>query len=75
MDMKEAYRIVFDDLTNCGLFCGKYDARYGSEEFMYGIESVMEVIAYKVSEEVGNTFSDMFTNNIIASEEKVEVVE
>ena len=36
---KEAYRIVLNDILNngCGMFVGKYNAKNGSAEFMYGI--------------------------------------
>ena len=70
--VQEAYKIVLDDILNsgCGLMIGEYDAKNGSPQFMYGISTVMEYIAYKVSEEEGNNFSELFTKNLIKSEEK-----
>lgn len=69
MDKKRAYQIVLDDLMQCDLFRGKYDAKHGaSEHYMYGISTVMEAIAYRVSEETGDAFSDMFIANMIKSE-------
>lgn len=72
MTNEEAYAIVFDDMTSsgCGLFVGRYDAKNGKEDFMQGVAMVMEYIAYKVSDSVGDTFSDLFTKNMIKSEEK-----
>lgn len=70
MKLNEAYQMVFDDLMKCGLFCGHYDARNGNEHFMYGVSCVMEAIAYRVSDITGDTFSDLFTKNLIKSENK-----
>lgn len=71
--VKNAYRIVFNDMMNseCGLLVGKYDAKNGDEKFMYGIDVVMEWIAYRVSEKQGDEFSAMFFDNMIESQEKV----
>ena len=70
--IQDAYRIVLNDILNsgCGLFVGEYDARNGSEQFMHGISTVMEWIAYKVSEEDYNEFNDLFIKNLIKSEQK-----
>lgn len=69
--VKDAYRIVFNDMINseCGLLVGKYDAKNGDEKFMYGIDIVMEWIAYKASEKQGEEFSTMFFDNMIKSQE------
>lgn len=66
--VKDAYRIVFNDMMNseCGLLVGKYDAKNGDEKFMYGIDVVMEWIAYRASEKQGA----MFFNNMIESQKK-----
>lgn len=71
--VKDAYRIVFNDMINseCGLLVGKYDAKNGDEKFMHGINVVMEWIAYRVSEKQGEEFSAMFLDNMIDSQEKV----
>ena len=39
---------------------------------MYGILSVMECLAYMVSDEYGDSFSDIFLQNLIDSEQKAE---
>ena len=71
---REAYRIVLNDILNngCGMFIGNYDAKNGSAEFMYGIETVMEYIAYSICDEHGDDFSNLFIKNMIASEQKAK---
>lgn len=70
--IQDAYRIVYNDILNsgCDLLVGKYDAKNGNEKFMYGISTVMEFIAYRVSEADGDAFSDLFIKNMIKSEKK-----
>ena len=61
---------VFMNLCKCGLFIGKYDARNGNEHFMYGINTVMECLAYLISDKVGDTFNEAFFRNMEKSEKK-----
>lgn len=70
--VQDAYRIVFNDMMNsgCGLLVGKYDAKNGNEKYMFGVDTVMEWIAYKVSEVQGNDFSELFTKNMVESQKK-----
>lgn len=72
-ELEKAYNTVFYDLMqmNCGLLVGKYDAANGSDEFMHGVHMVMELIAAKADEDYFE-FSDMFTRNMIASQEKAK---
>jgi len=65
-----AFEIVLDELLEINLFRGIYDAKNGKEEYMYGIGAVMECIAYKCNDEIGNAFSDMFVQNIATSIER-----
>lgn len=67
---KEILKSILDDMTECGLFVGRYDARNGSQDFMHGISTVMECLAYRVSEDYGDTFSDTFVKNLIESEKR-----
>ena len=70
-----AYKIVYDNLTKpsaCGLFVGKYDAKNGNENFMNGIWTLMEYIAYKVSEKNGDKFNELFLDNLEKSEQKAK---
>ena len=71
--LQDAYRMVYNDMLNseCGLLIGQYDAKNGSKELMYGIDIVMEWIAYRVSEADGDAFSDLFLKNMSESEKKV----
>ena len=71
---REAYRIVLNDILNngCEMFVGDYDAKNGSAEFMHGIETVMEHIAYSICDERGDDFSNLFIKNMIASEQKAQ---
>lgn len=68
---KKVIEKVINGMTECGLFCGHYDAKNGSAEFMNGIGTVMEYLAYLVSDEYGAEFEDVFLTNLIESEEKV----
>ena len=45
MNTKEAYEIVYKELSKCSLLIGRYDAKNGSETFMNGIATVMGAIA------------------------------
>jgi hypothetical protein len=67
--IQDAYRIVLNDMMNsgCGLLVGEYDARNGDISYISGVSTVMEWIAYKVSEETGDDFSTLFTKNVIKS--------
>ena len=71
-ELTKAYEMVLNDIVNsgCGLMIGKFDAKNGEEHFMYGISTVMEWIAYKVSDEIGDEFSDLFIKNMIESEKR-----
>lgn len=72
--VKEAYRIVLNDILNngSGMFVGKYNAKHGSAEFMYGISTVMEYLAYSICDEEGDAFSNLFIKNMVASEQKAQ---
>lgn len=72
--IKEAYRVVLNDILNndCKMFVGEYDAKNGSVEFMYGVSTVMEYLAYRICDEEGDSFSDMFMKNMVASQQKAQ---
>lgn len=72
MSKSEAYQMVLEDLEKISLLRGVYDAEHGNEHFMYGIATVMEIIANGVSEERYTQFDSMFSNNMAASEERAE---
>ena len=70
--LKAAYHLVYDDIVSKGpkLFKGCYDKKHGNNSFMYGICTVMEFIADKVSPEAYDKFSTDFVTNMNKSEER-----
>jgi hypothetical protein len=72
MELKKAYQMVFNDLHNCPMFQGRYDAINGNPYFMSGIETVMEVIANRAyDDDFAEKFSNEFTDNMLRSRENV----
>lgn len=67
MDKAKAFEIVYNELIKCPLFCGKFDATHGNREYMYGICTVMENIAFHVSEDTYDEYSIMWCDNILES--------
>ena len=65
---ENAWKVVYDELIKVPLFCGHYDARNGSDPYMYGICTVMENIALHVSEECADNFVELFVTNKISSQ-------
>lgn len=68
---KEIYKVILDELCEYPIFRGEYDAKNGNEHYMYGIWSVMESLAGKVSDEELDRFNTMFATNLCKSEDKV----
>ena len=66
--LKVAARIVLNKLKECELLCGKYDAAHGNEHYMYGISTVMEIIANYAGDE---EFEEVLIKNMTESENKV----
>lgn len=69
MSLTTAAQIVLGKLKECPLLCGKYDARNGKEDYMYGISTVMEIIANYAGDE---EFEEVFLKNMAESEDKVK---
>ena len=67
---KEVLKNIIEEMKRCDMFEGRYDAKNGNSEFMHGILTVMECLAYRVSDEYGDNFSDTFIQNLIISEQK-----
>lgn len=63
MTLADAYKMVFEDLQNIPWCRGEYDTQHGNEHFMYGIATVMEIIAYRGGLD-SNAVSDNFTKNM-----------
>lgn len=70
MDKKTAYEIVYNDLSKLNMFMGTYDAKNGSELYMYGISAVMENIAYHADKL--EEFEKIFFENIEKSVDKAQ---
>ena len=69
---KEEIRQLVLEMMECPLFRGEYDAKNGSESFMYGIATVMEYLASLVDDTFYQKVSDTFTHNMAKSQEKVQ---
>lgn len=67
-----AYKIVFNDLKKINIYCGIYDAKNGEPNFMYGIWTIMEHIAYEADERQVGEFNGLFSDNMDTSEEKAK---
>ena len=64
--------MVFNDLHECPMFQGRYDAINGNPYFMSGIETVMEVIANRAyNDDFAERFSNEFTDNMLRSRKSV----
>ena len=68
---KEEIRQLVLEMMECPMFRGEYDAKNGSEYFMYGIATVMEYLASCVDDTFYRSVSDGFTRNMVKSLEKV----
>lgn len=68
---KEEIRQLVSKMMECPLFRGEYDAKHGSEYFMNGIATVMESLASLVDDTFCQEISDVFTHNMVKSQEKV----
>jgi hypothetical protein len=67
---KRVIQKVVNEMLKCDLFSGIYDAKNGSESFMYGINTVIEHLAYLVSDRYGEEVCNTFIKNMIKSQEK-----
>ena len=69
-DEKRVLEKITNQLRTCDLFNGIYDAKNGDEQFMYGIEIIMEYLAVNISDEYFAEFCDTFAKNMLKSLEK-----
>ena len=63
---------ILDEMKQIGIFNGSFDAKNGSWEFMHGVACAMEYLAYQVSEDYGEKFSEEFFKNMQKSIDKVK---
>lgn len=69
---KEEIKVLLEEMKQIGAFNGTFDAKNGSWEFMHGVACVMEYLAYQVSEEYGEKFSEEFFKNMEKSIDKTK---
>ena len=69
---KEEIKVLLEEMKQIGVFNGTFDAKNGSWEFMHGVACVMEYLAYQVSEDYGEKFSEEFFKNMRKSIDKVK---
>ena len=60
---REALKKIVENMQECGLFVGRFDAKNGNVDFMYGIETVMEYLTSLISEEYCDEYQKEFINN------------
>ena len=72
MNKQDAYKIVLNELLKVNMFRGVYDAKNGNEDFMDGILTVMEYIAFGADEKVGAEVTSQFTKNMVESKVRAE---
>lgn len=69
---KEEIEVLLEEMKQIGVFNGTFDAKNGSWEFMHGIACVMEYLAYQISEDYGEKFSEEFFKNMEKSINKTK---
>lgn len=67
---KDVLKKVVDEMKQIGIFNGTFDAKNGSWEFMNGVATVMEYLAFQVSEEYLEKFQEEFSKNFQKSLDK-----
>ena len=71
--LQKAYKLVYNDMVKCGgLFVGRFDAKNGSKDFMYGIGTIMEFIALNADEQTYDEFEKLWLENFEKSLDKSE---
>ena len=70
MEIKEAYKLVLEDLMGNPLLSGTYDAKHGNSDFMSGIGTVMETIALRAADSEADfvKWCETWMHNLIDSE-------
>ena len=69
---KEEIRQLVSEMMECPMFRGEYDAKHGNESFINGIATVMEYLASLVDDAFCQEVSDLFTHNMVKSQEEEE---
>lgn len=69
--MSKDLQNVLDEMKQIGVLNGRYDAKNGTHEFMYGIWFVMDYLTNQVSQEYHENFMSEFSKNYFESIDKV----
>ena len=67
---KETWETVLNELCEINVLRGIYDAEQGNKNTMFGINFVMEVIAYQAEKD--EDFGTMFWDNVEISENRMK---
>lgn len=74
MNKKEAFDIVYKELMCNPVYRGSYDARHSSTDFIYGVASVMETIAYYAGgSDKADEYNLISSTNISSSKAVAEI--
>lgn len=65
-------KIVEEMMEDCAILRGKYDAKNGSQDFMFGVALVMDYLSYSVSDDFGAKNEIIFIRNMTKSINKVK---
>lgn len=60
---REVLKKIVENMRECGLFVGRFDAKNGNVNFMYGIETVMEYLTNLISKEYCDGYEKEFLTN------------
>ena len=71
---KEEIRQLVSKMMECPMFRGEYEAKHGSESFMYGIATVIEYLASLADDTFCQEVSDVFTHNMVESQKKIHKI-
>lgn len=67
---KKVIKKLIKDLQEYSVLQGKYDAKHGSEKYMHGVSTVLELAAYRVGEEYANELMNKFYSEMIESKKR-----
>lgn len=70
--LQEAYRMVFNDLKEYSIFNGKFDAKHGNKNYMYGVCTIGEMIAYNAGDDCYEEYEKLFHTNFEKSYKEAE---
>ena len=71
---KATLKNIFEELKKRELFVGKYKEKNGNRDYVCGIGTVMECLAYMIDEKYAGDFYHEFFENMLTSEEKADII-